>query len=389
MQSFHPVTGDGPDNDAGLSEVTGSTTIPLTHFIGPDGGVRWVSVVLTRAATTDAVGPAEAAPILVLAWDLTQQQRTQQHLRHQATHDALTGLPNRTLFLEHLGHALDRLSRSPEGCVAVLFLDLDRLKHVNDAYGHAAGDQLLATVADRLRIALRPQDVLARLGGDEFTVLLEDMCDRTDAVAIARRCLDVLATEQRLGGEPLRLTGSIGIGIAVAGADAADPADVLAQADAAMYQAKKAGRNRIEVFDRPHTPHMSPRAALERQLVGALDRGELEVYYQPIFDLTTGRINAGEALLRWKHATAGLLPAGDFIGIAEEAGLISGIGEWVCDTVTADLAAWDRAGTPGGAGVPQHRCPTAGRRDLRRIPQREFGPPPAGRRPAVLGDHRD
>ncbi len=330
--------------DRSLASDGSSAAVKLARVTLPGGEARWVSLTMTRLpAPADT---HERGPLLVTGWDLTDEREAQEQLRHRATHDRLTGLPNRALFLEHLEHALARLARRAEGCVAVLFIDLDRVKHINDAYGHAAGDQLLVQVGERLRRALRPQDVLARLGGDEFTVLLEDVCDPAQVHAIAQRCLTLLAADQHpIDGDNLRLTASIGVAI---GDAQAKPADLLAAADTAMYEAKKAGRNRVALIDAAQAPHLSPRAMLERQLAGAVDRGELEVYYQPIFDLTTGRITAGEALLRWNHPTHGLLTAGEFVDVAEEAGLISGIGDWVCDTVIADLAGWDATGTAIG-----------------------------------------
>ena len=311
------------------------------RIVRPGGELRCVEFVVTRLDGDSG----EKGSVLLAGWDLTAERETQQQLRHHATHDTVTGLPTRALFLEHLHHALARLDRLPAACASVLFIDLDRLKHVNDAYGHAAGDQLLAAVAERLRHAVRPQDVVARLGGDEFTVLLEDTSDRGQAVAIAERCLTLIADDYPIAGSTVNVTASIGIAAAGAGAVAAD---VLGQADAAMYRAKANGRNRIEFPDNPQPLHLGARAALERQLAGALERGELRVYYQPIVDLADGSVTAGEALLRWVHPEHGLLTAGEFIDIAEEAGFIRRIGEWVCDTVTADLAAWDRNGTPVG-----------------------------------------
>ncbi len=323
-----------------LSATKPSLSVEV-RLVRPSGELRPVTLVLT-GLTGDI--PA-AGSVLVAGWDRTAERETLQQLRHHATHDTLTGLPTRALFLEHLHHALSRLQRLSGASAWVLFIDLDRLKQVNDAYGHAAGDQLLSGIAGRLRQAVRPQDVVSRMGGDEFTVLLEDIPDRRHALAIAERCLTLISAEYPIAGNVVRVTASIGIAAASADAIAED---VLAQADAAMYQAKAGGRNRVECPEHSQLPHLSARAALERQLAGALDRGELQVHYQPIFDLSDGRVTAGEALLRWAHPERGLLSAAEFIDIAEEAGFISRIGEWVCDTVTADLAEWDQQGNSVG-----------------------------------------
>ncbi len=334
-----------PQDDAVLDAAAARLTVRRpsvsleVRLQRPTGEVRFVVLVLTRLAETAAVDPS----VMLTGWDVTGEREVQQELRHHGTHDTTTGLPNRILFLDHLRHALARLSRTPDAGASVLFIDLDRLKHVNDSYGHAAGDQLLAGVADRLREAVRPQDVVARLSGDEFAVLLEGVSDRGHTIAIADRCLALISADYPIAGSTMQITASIG----VADADRTVTAgEILNQADAAMYQAKAAGRNRVHFPDTPHPLHLGARAALERQLAGALDRGELRVYYQPIVDLADGKVIAGEALLRWAHPDHGLLTASEFIDIAEEAGFLSRIGEWVCDRVTADLAAWGRADAP-------------------------------------------
>ncbi|MDP9417003.1 MAG: EAL domain-containing protein [Actinomycetota bacterium] len=323
-------------SSAGAGAATSGVPAVLpARLVRPDGEVRWVSLALTPL-------PGASGAVLLQAVDFTAEQEAQQELRHHATHDVLTGLPNRLLFTEHLDHAISRLSRCQGACAAVLFIDLDRVKHVNDTYGHAAGDRLLVSVAEHLRDAVRPHDVVARLGGDEFTVLLEDVCDRDQAVLIGQRCLASIATGEHVPGEHVRVTASVGVAVADSGK--ATATDVLAEADAAMYRAKAEGRNRVAFLDEPLPLHQTPRAALERQLAGALERGELEVHYQPIVDLTTGRITAGEALLRWRQPGHGLRSAGEFIHIAEAAGYLVDIGNWVPEVVAADLREWDERG---------------------------------------------
>ncbi len=235
----------------------------------PGGELRQVALVLTRLAGDD-----DSDVVLYAGWDLTVERDQQQQLRHHVTHDPATGLPNRVVFLEHLHHALARVDRVSGACAYVLFIDLDRFKHVNDAYGHAAGDQLLAAAADRLRDAMRPRDVVARIGGDQFTVLLEDVPDRSQTLAVAQRCLALISADYPIAGNAVRITASVGIAAAGAGRNAEE---VLAQADAAMYRAKSAGRDRIDFPHNTHPLHLGSRAALERQLAGALNRGELRV----------------------------------------------------------------------------------------------------------------
>ncbi|MFP5347412.1 MAG: EAL domain-containing protein [Actinomycetes bacterium] len=314
----------------------------------PDGAVRWVCLVGTPLGGsgdgTAAKHPAapEPPPVLLLFTDITAEREAQQRLRQQATHDPFTGLPNRLLFHEHLAHALKRLQRGENRSLSVLFIDVDRFRHINHNFGHTVGEQLLVSVAERIAGAVRSDDVVARVGGDEFAVLLEDLTSPDDAHEVAERCLNAVARPHEIHGERLVVTASIGIATAST-MQAADDTDVLTAASNAMYRAKDNGRGQIEHLTSPLVPDAAA-ASLERQLVGALDRGELEVHYQPIIDLDTGRVTAGEALLRWRHPDLGLLTAGRFISIAESAGLMGPIGDWVTDVVCADLRRWDDAG---------------------------------------------
>ncbi len=284
-------------------------------------------------------------------------------LRRRALHDSLTGLVVREVFLEELTRALQRQARHHRP-LAVLFIDLDRLKHVNDSYGHHAGDALIRCCAQRLRDCLRPADPLARIGGDEFVALLEDLHNTAEAGAVAQRVLDALNEPCALpGGVQEPPTASIGIAVSTAtaepllgsgpgsagpGADAAE--ELIAHADAAMYRAKQAGRGRYELFDRAAYDALQARHLLENELRAALPAGQVRVHYQPIIDLTNGATYAVEALLRWQHPTRGLLPAGVFIDVAEESGLILELGHWTLTQACGQLAAWR---THPASGTPQ------------------------------------
>jgi diguanylate cyclase (GGDEF)-like protein/PAS domain S-box-containing protein len=277
--------------------------------------------------------------------DVTERKLAADALAHQARHDPLTGLPNRTLFLDRLEHALARARRSGAK-LAVLFLDLDDFKLVNDTLGHDAGDLLLVALTPRLLAALRPGDTIARFGGDEFVVLCEDLVAEADAVHIAERVAAACAQPITIGGHERLLTVSSGA-VIVEGGDAT-PADLLRDADAAMYRAKARGKGRVEVFDEGMRTRLIDRIAIESQLRSALRRGELRLFYQPVVELSSERaeVVAVEALLRWQHPERGLLVPADFIEIAEASGLIVPIGEWVIEEACRQAAAW-RDGRPG------------------------------------------
>ena len=260
---------------------------------------------------------------------------TEERLAHQAMHDGLTGLPNRTLLLDRLEHALARRARSGTH-IAVLFCDLDRFKVVNDSLGHGIGDQLLVAVAERLRRTIDAGDTVARFGGDEFVVLVEDAGDPDGALRVAERIGAALERPFLLpAGQEVYLTASIG----VARANDHGTADGwLRDADAAMYRAKERGRNRLELFDTDMREAAMSRLQIENDLRRAVDRDELEVHYQPIVDLRTGRIRGAEALVRWRHPRRGLLPPDDFIEVAEETGTIDAIGHHVLDRAVRDVS---------------------------------------------------
>ncbi|HMQ28710.1 MAG TPA: EAL domain-containing protein, partial [Acidimicrobiales bacterium] len=263
--------------------------------------------------------------------------------------DHLTGLPNRTLLADRLATAIAGLGRRERGA-AVLFIDVDRFKVVNDSLGHRTGDLLLVALAERLRRSVRPGDTVARLGGDEFVVLCQDLARPGEAVEVAERIFSVLEQPFPLGDRSHRV--DVSIGIAVVESDAFDADDLLRDADVAMYQAKAAGGGRIEVFTEALRERARHRLDLEDELRAALFAGELVAYYQPVHALAgprAGQIVGFEALARWHHPSRGIVEPGQFIGVAEETGLIVAVGEAVLDQACARIARWRRL--PGRADL--------------------------------------
>ncbi|MDN4634548.1 EAL domain-containing protein, partial [Sphingomonas sp. PsM26] len=281
--------------------------------------------------------------------DQRERLKTEAKMRLLAFTDPLTGLANRTQFFDLLAaHTASRRERDQTR--AVLMLDLDRFKAVNDTLGHAAGDMVLRMVADRLRSTLRVNDILARLGGDEFAIL-QITAEEDDAAALAARIVRIIAASPfLLDGQPIHLGASVGI--AMAPEDGDDPAELIRNADLALYAAKADGRGTFQRYDVSFDEKMRERLAIEAGLRLALAEGQMELHYQPLVEATSGRITSVEALVRWNHPVRGLVPPLDFIGIAEETGLIGPLGEWVLNTACAEAATW-----PAGIRVAVNLSP--------------------------------
>ncbi|OLE54318.1 MAG: hypothetical protein AUG51_08590 [Acidobacteria bacterium 13_1_20CM_3_53_8] len=304
------------------------------RYIHKHGHIIWVS--LSASLVNDA--ETNSRSLIFQVQDITERKRAEDQLLHDAFHDALTGLPNRALFTDHLKMALQRARRSHERLFATLFLDLDRFKVINDSLGHMIGDQLLVGIARRLEVCLRPGDTVARLGGDEFTILLEDLLDATDAIEIAERIQRELSVPFNIGGHEVFTTASLGIAPSSIGYERAE--DILRDADTAMYRAKMMGKNRYEVFDKAMHDRAMNLLQMETDLRRAVDRQEFFLEYQPIVELKSGQVHGFEALVRWQHPERGMISPLDFIPVAEENGLIIPLGRWVLIEACKQLRLW-------------------------------------------------
>jgi diguanylate cyclase (GGDEF)-like protein len=265
-------------------------------------------------------------------------EESREHFRHVAFHDILTDLPNRALLTDHLQLSIERCKLHKDHLFALLFLDLDRFKNINDSLGHVAGDQLLVSIARRLEECLRPSDTVARLGGDEFAILLDGLEDYNDAIQVAERAQKQLMRPLNLSGHEVYTSASIGITLSTIGYE--HPESILRDADTAMYHAKEKGKARYEIFDAVMHARAVTRLQLENDLRRAVERQEFLVYYQPIISLETNRLAGFEALVRWQHPTQGFVSPADFISIAEETGLIIELGRWVLEESCRQMRQW-------------------------------------------------
>jgi diguanylate cyclase (GGDEF)-like protein/PAS domain S-box-containing protein len=309
-----------------------------------DGSWRWMSC--RAVAVFD--GNHIATRIAGSQTDITERKLAIEQLLQNALHDALTGLPNRRLFLDRLNGAANRARRHPPTIFGVLFLDLDDFKPINDTFGHAAGDQFLVEVSRRLESCLRPSDTvaravdtLARLGGDEFTILVEDMVDAGDAVRIARRIQEEVSKPVLINGHEVATT--VSIGVAVSTIEYNKPEDLLRDADEAMYRAKKSGKGRYEICDEAMYARVTRRLQMESALRDGVQRDELALYYQPILRLSTNRIDGFEALLRWRHPSRGLLEPAVFLSLAQETDILKPMSDWILQHSCQSLNEWCEA----------------------------------------------
>jgi diguanylate cyclase (GGDEF)-like protein/PAS domain S-box-containing protein len=307
------------------------------RVVWPDGSVHWIA----NRAQVHRADDGRAVRMVGVAMDITDRKLAEQRIAHMAHHDALTGLPNRVLLRDRIQQAIAQAHRNSSQ-LAVLFIDLDRFKTINDSLGHQLGDRLLQSVASRILVCVREGDTVSRVGGDEFVIVIPEVAATSDASAVASKILEVLAASFHLHGNDLHVAASIGISLYPS--DGGDAETLMRNADTAMYHAKDSGRANYQFFTQHMNVAAQQRLTLENSLRRALEHGEFEVHYQPLYNLSDLSISGFEALLRWNPPDGGTIPPSQFIGAAEESGLIVPIGEFVMREALTQACTWQ---TPG------------------------------------------
>jgi Amt family ammonium transporter len=318
-------------NNIGNGVIAAHDEMEILTRIGERRIILWNSTIL-RNPEGSILGAATVGS------DVTEQRIAERQLIHNAFHDSLTGLPNRALFLDRVEHSLNRVKRDGHTSFAVLLLDVDHFKNVNDSLGHSAGDKLLITIGERLSRSVRAADTVARFGGDEFTILVENVVDVSDATRTSIRVQDEIGTAFHIG--ETEVFASASIGITIAGSEYDNAEQIVRDADTAMYRAKAQGRARAEIFDNDMRAEAVARLRLETELRHAIDRAELRVFYQPVVQIASGEVIGYEALVRWQHPVKGLVQPAEFIPLAEETGLVVPIGEFVLREACGQMSQW-------------------------------------------------
>jgi diguanylate cyclase (GGDEF)-like protein len=345
-----------PDGDVLLRSTAvelSIVSIASATFNRPDGTIGGLICVLDevpRVWSDEEIAMLSefgnmAGTELQLRQLLSDREMREQRLRHQSVHDSLTGLPNRALFIKRLTDATHRARRGHDGLFAVLFLDIDGFKLVNDSMGHHVGDEMLVTIARRLEGCVRGGDIVARLGGDEFAILLERITDVRDAAMVAERVQVALQAPLSISGYEHATSASIGVALSSGASE--QPEYVLRSADIAMYRAKNSGRGRYEMFDRAMHAEALTRLQIETDLRHAFERKEFFLHYQPIISLRDGRIIGAEALVRWRHFERGIVSPATFIPVAEDTGLVVPLGRWVLREACRQARQWQSSAPEG------------------------------------------